>query len=182
MDFKKFIEFTSSVFDHNYALQKQLGNDDNILTIKHLQSLSEEFPLAEFYLHYPNDAQAETLNFCYSVNSEGPNQLLPVLSFIANEDKIVFSYLSQEELNQLDFSDSFKLHPDYYNSVRILKFLFDDRRIFSPQPGAMIFMEHIPDSLNWVSDSANNKIHQPFSFIGVKTLMLWDAYYFTPHY
>jgi hypothetical protein len=46
----------------------------------------------------------------------------------------------------------------------------------------MIFMEHIPDSLNWSSDSQNHKIHQPFSFICVQNLMLWEAYYFTPHY
>lgn len=182
MDFKTFTDFTTSVFDHNYTVQKQLESDNQILTIQHIQSLAEEFPLAEFYLHYPNDQQAQSLTFCYSVNSEGPNQLLPILSFIANEDKIVFSYLSQEELNKLNFLDLFKLHKDYYNSVRLLKFLFDDRRIFSPQSGSMIFMEHIPDSLNWVSDSSHHKIHQPFSFIGVKTLMLWDAYYFTPHY
>lgn len=46
----------------------------------------------------------------------------------------------------------------------------------------MIFIENIPDSLNWKSKHSSEKLYQAFNFCSVQDFMLWNAYYFTPHY
>lgn len=181
MDNTQFLEFYNSVTEHNSVTQKQL-EQENILLVAKLKKYVNEFSLAQIYLHYPTDEQAKDLLFCYCVNGEGPTQLLPVLSVYASEDKIVLSYLPQNELDKLDFSSPMKSHADYMSSIRVVKYFHNERRMFSPSDSAMIFMEHIPDSIQWTSDNENYKMHQPFSFIMARSFMLWEAFYFTPHY
>lgn len=182
MDFKTFTDFTSSVFNHNFLMQKNLESENHIVTIRKLKEYVTEYPLADIFLHYPGDDSIKDLNFCYSVNGESPNQLLPALSAYLSEGKIVLSYLTQKELDKLDFSDEFKVFEHYMNSARIIKYLYNDTLLFSPQNDGMIFMEYIPDTLNWNSNSEKHKAYNAFSFISFNNLMLWTAYYFTPHY
>lgn len=182
MNNKDFFEFYNSVSEHNMTVQKQLEQENNVLIVSQLKAYVKEFPLAEIYLHYPKDNQIENLLFCYSINREGPNQLLPVVSVYLSEEKIILSYLPQSELDQLDFSCDFSVTDHYMTSVRVVKYLFNDNWTFTPSNHSMIFMEHISDSLQWKYDCSEHKIHQAFSLIMINNLMLWEAFYFTPHY
>lgn len=179
MDFKKFIDFGCEVFDHNYEKQKQFEDNGKILILSKLQEYINQYPNAGVFLHYPNDEQAKDLNYCYTVNYEGPTQLLPVLSVYADDNKIVLSYL--DNLECVDFSESLVLSADYINSDKMQK-SFEKRNTMFVEDHHMIFMEHIPDSLGWKSESANHKMHQAFAFMGAYNYMLWSGYYFTPHY
>lgn len=182
MNTKDFFDFYNSVSTHNMEIQKQLEKDNHILVVSQLIEYVKKFPLADIYLHYPQDNQINDLLFCYSVDHEGPNQLLPVLSSYLSEEKIILSYLQQTELDKLDFSGDFPVTDHYMNSVRVVKYLFNEKMVFSPRNSSMIFIEHIPDSLQWKYDCPNHKIYQAFSLIMVSNLMLWEAFYFTPHY
>lgn len=182
MDFQTFTSVTDSVFEHNFQTQKKLESDNNIITIGQLKSYINDYPLADIFLHYPNDEESKDLTYCFSLDREGPIQLLPIFSVFLSEEKIVFSYLSQKELDALDFSNHFKVFDHYLNSARIIKRIYNENLIFTPQNGSMLFMQHIPDSLNWNSNSDKHKAYHAFSFLSIANLMLWEGYFFTPHY
>lgn len=184
MDFNTFNTLTSSVFEHNVKIQKKLEEEKQILTIKDLHLLVEEFPLSSLYLHYPTDSQTKNLDFCYSSSHLNNHQLLPILSCFKSDYITIFSYLPQEELNQLHFENyhDFDLNEDYYNMSKLTKFLFNNNfSIFNPDKKQMLFMEHVPDC-DWVSASKDHKTYQPFSILSLSTFMLWNAYFFTPRY
>lgn len=181
MDFKKFIDFGSEVFNHNYEQQKKLDEQGKILRRENLKEYINKYPNAGIFLHYPTDAQAQNLGFCYSISREGPEQLLPVLSVYADENKIVLSYL--DSLEGVDFSENLPHWQDYVTAETMQKRMEREENInFFVQDHEMIFMEHIPDSLNWKSQSEQHKMHQAFAFMGAHNYMLWSASFFTPHY
>lgn len=182
MNSTQFFDFYNSVFDHNFNLQKQFEKNSNLLILSELKEYVKNYPLAKIYLHYPKDTEINDLLFCYSLNRDGPIQLLPVLSSYLSEEKIVLSYLSQEKIDSFDFSVNFNSHEFYTNSEQVQKYLSDDRWTFTSQKHSMIFMEHIPDSLKWNYDCPEHKIFQSFSFSTISTLMVWTSFYFTPHY
>lgn len=179
MDFKKFVDFGSEVFNHNYEQQKSLEEQGKILILSKLQEYITQYPNAGIFLHYPNDEQSKDLNYCYSVHSEGPNQLLPVLSVHADDNKIVLSYL--DSLEGVDFSETLNLCEHNITSKSLQKSI-DRRNSTFVEDHHMIFMEHIPDSLGWKSQSEQHKMHQAFAFMGTHNYMLWSAFFFTPHY
>lgn len=184
MDSTQFFDLSNSVFEHNFKVQKQLEKDGNILIISKLKDCVNRYPLADIYLHYPKDSEINDLPFCYSFGFDGATQLLPILSVYLSEEKIVLSYLSQEKLDSIDFSMKLPSREHYTNSKEVKKYLDNDNGVWNlrAQNHSMIFMEHIPDSLNWTYDCPEHKIFQSFSFGGISSLMLWDSFYFTPHY
>lgn len=179
MDFTKFIDFGREVFNHNYAQQKKLEAAGKILLRGQLQEYMTKYPKAGIFLHYPSDEVAQNLEFCYTVSGEGPDQLLPVLSVYADENKIVLSYL--DSLEGVDFSENLELWEHYITGEELQK-RFDKYNNVFVQDREMIFMEHIPDSMKWKSQSEQHKLHQAFAFIGAHNYMLWSASFFTPHY
>lgn len=179
MDFKKFVDFGREVFNHNYEQQKKLAAEGKILLRGKLNEYIEKYPNAGIFLHYPNDEVAEKLEFCYTVSGEGPDQLLPVLSVYADENKIVLSYLPS--LEGIDFSEKLELWEDYINGAELKKRIEKWNNHFD-HDYQMIFFEHIPDSMKWKSQSEQHKMHQAFAFIGAHNYMLWSAMFFTPHY
>ena len=68
MDSTQFSDFCHSVFEHNFKIQKQLEKDDNILVISKLKDYVNSYPLANIYLHYPQDGAINDLLFCYSLD------------------------------------------------------------------------------------------------------------------
>ncbi len=96
MDIKTFTDFTDSVFEHNFQTQKKLESDNKIITIGQLKSYINDYPLADIFLHYPNDTESKDLIYCYSLDRDGPIQLVPIFSVYLSEEKIIFSFLSQK--------------------------------------------------------------------------------------
>lgn len=181
MENTTFLDFYRTVTDHNMMVQKQLEKE-HVLVISQLKEYVKEFPLADIYLHYPKDNETKDLLFCFSVHRDGPTQLLPVMSVYASADKIILSYLPQSQLDKFDFSCELSSQDNYMSSLRVVKYLYNETWTFSPQDSSMIFIEHIGDSLQWTSQHSEYKMYQAFSLIMITNFMLWDAYYFTPHY
>lgn len=181
MNFNDVSKCFDSVINYNFKIQKELENS-NILLLGQLKEYVTEFPVADIYVHYPNDSKTDTISSCFSISDNSPLRLMPVYSIIAQQDKIILSCLSQSELNNIDFNQPLDFHQHYLSSSELLKRFFSREHIVSPQEHSMIFIENIPDSLNWKSKHSSEKIYQAFNFCSVQDFMLWNAYYFTPHY
>lgn len=181
MNFNEVSEFFTSIFNHNFKIQKELENS-NILLLRDLQKYIEDFPLADIYVHYPNDVKSDSISYCISISDNSPLKLMPVHSIIAHQDKIILSCISQSELNTIDFTQPLNFHEHYLSSSELMKRFFSKEYILSPQEHDMIFIENISDSLGWKSQHSSEKVYQAFNFCSVQDFMLWHAYYFTPHY
>ena len=67
MNFNDVSEFFTSIFNHNFEIQKELENS-NILLLRDLQKYIEDFPLADIYVHYPNDVKSDSISYCISIS------------------------------------------------------------------------------------------------------------------
>jgi len=181
MNFNEISDFFTSIFNHNFKIQKEL-EDSNVLLLRDLKKYIKQYPLADIYLHYPNDDKNNSISSCFSNSDNSPLKLMPVYSIIAHKDKIILSCISQSELNDIDFNQPLDFHQHYLSSSELMKRFFSKDYILSPQEHSMIFIEYIPDSLNWKSQHSSEKIYQAFNFCPIQDFMLWQAYYFTPHY
>lgn len=181
MKFNEISDYFTSIINHNFKIQKEL-EDSNILLLRDLEKYITQYPLADIYVHYPNDDKSENISCCFSISDNSPLRLMPVYSIIAHHDKIILSCVSQAELNDIDFNQPLDFNEHYLSSSELMKRFFSKEHIFSPQEHSMLFIENIPDSLNWKSQHSSEKLYQAFNFCPIQDFMLWQAYYFTPHY
>ncbi len=65
MNFNDVSKCFDSVINYNFKTQKELENS-NILLLGQLKAYVTEFPIADIYVHYPDDSKTDTISSCFS--------------------------------------------------------------------------------------------------------------------